>query len=89
MVPPDLPGQLAQLRQADAEALEPTRPGLLFLPVRNATFVSVLFQECEHLGLCHGLPSSGWTNTTVRGQIERITYSRAPSRSKQRSPGTE
>ena len=58
VVPADLLGQLAQLRQADTEALELTVLGPPLLPVRNAALVSILSQECENLGLCHGLPSS-------------------------------
>jgi hypothetical protein len=54
VVPADLLGQLAQLRKADTEALELTVLGTPLLPVLNAALVSVLFQECEDLGLCHG-----------------------------------
>ena len=63
MVPPHLLGQLAQLCQADAEALGFARLGPSLLPVRNATFVAIFLQECEDLCFCHGLPSSGWTST--------------------------
>ena len=71
VVPTDLLGQLSQLRQTDAEALELTGLDTPLLPVRNATFVSVLFQECEDLGLCHGLyPTSEQTPRCAVGSSE-------------------
>ena len=68
VVPAKLLGQLAQLGQANAKTLELSR---LFFPMCNTTFISILFQKCEHLGLCHshGIPSSARTNHFIRDWV--------------------
>ena len=58
VVAPDLLGDLAELRQTDSKALESIRP---FLPVGDAAFVPVLFQQRENLVFLHASSNLGRT----------------------------